>query len=705
MGTQKKMRRREHSFALDRDHNYTVLLRSFLSKLTGAEFLILGYLISLPPGEHPAERQMAIDLAMSARGLKRALADLKSKGVIFQDFAKFGAQKRAIWNIAHPCRWRGSDLPVIDSIDPFAHQPRRLVEAGERINEARSYILNHSESFRLPNILFRVHISWRARFLYAYLCSLPEERHPSISELTASLSLNKRTARRALDVLGESGMIAVEREKLRTFGGGWLRQYFHMTDVYDWKFAVARRIYSAPKRSILRTMGLHTVEPSWQESRKDYEPQHVIARLDTSVGGAFGIHNQQKSAADEMHVLQSGIAFGACSSALQLHTSAFGMHTSADMPPITTLEATSRKGLGPYNNTFKESMEESHAREPAGGDAIGSSHSRQAEKRQLSARIINIADSSAHVWVNSRGRRCDPGLWSETVDEVAAIGGEAAARRFVRYATEVFLARGRRPMAYNSLAMEDLRDGFLRGAPAVELAGIGTDEAGGAAAPKIPREREANSDNAAVPSNSNEKPAPIAFVSSQDEDQGEAGRGADEPRSGAPASVRSQAVLRDLPEDENRMRWLVHEFWPKVRRTWKAEIARLWTIEEPRAALHSFAGQEPAFEPILMAAAGELLKKGILPKAPPLPWETRAEVTSVPTPDLPVPSSMAAESAQSLARARLNEALSLLARDFKMSTRFSMEKGFARLSDEDFLKQLGATFSEDRVQEVLRDIP
>ncbi|MDQ3234526.1 MAG: helix-turn-helix domain-containing protein [Pseudobdellovibrionaceae bacterium] len=728
-----KIHRRDHSFALDRDKNYTVILRLFFILFKGPELLVLGYLLSLAPSEHPGEKTMATDLSMSVKKLQRALKSLKAKGVLFHDFVVVGVRRKAIWHVSHPSRWEGSGVPFKDSTDPRAHVPLVLLKPRRRINEAREFILaNENDSMRLPNILFKVHLNWRAKLLYAWLCSQPEEVNPSISELASSLNFNWRTIRNAVKALDRLGMISIEKDRRDDFGS-WIRLYHHLTDIHFWKFAAAKETYSAPKGSGLRGIRSERTEKRWQECRSAYEPLHSHAVSSTAscdsgvpISSAFEVNRLHFSSAEEVRgcgqTMPNGSAFGGNSSALQGNRTAEERIRTAESSTDTPLNALSSKGSISCNNTIvkntvKESMEEGS--EPADEQCAGSRFEAQ-EKRILSARIINIADSAAHVFVNSRGRKCDPGLWTETVDEVNAIGGESHARKFVRYVAEVFLARGRKPMGYNSMAMEDLRDGFLKGRNPVDVAGI---EAGGAAAPKAAPECEILADtfhsSEMVPRGAQnfetthvKESAPIHAMEPNFDSQ--------VPR---PQPTKAVDQLRDLPSEENRLRWLVHQMWPKLRKTQKTAFREAWTAAPgPESALRAFAARDGDCHLQVLAAAAELLKSGILPKALPMPWEAAGSEAA---PSFVAPTrteestnqraqvsgsgsgqqSIRNEAGPEFSRDRMNAAMSILTHVFKPNTRLSMEKGFARLTDANLWAGLCQTFTEVRLREVLRDIP
>ncbi len=311
--------RRDHIYSLDRGKRYTVLLRRFFAWLNDEEMMVLGYLLSLAKFEQPSQNDMITDLAMSDDLLKRALGSLKAKGVLFHDFLPVGRRRKFLWHIAHPCRWSGSNLPLVESTDPFAHEPRTLSDPIPRKNEARDFILSQPDTFRVPNLLFRIHIGWRTRYVWAWLSQLPDHVNPSISERMMRLRLNYRAIRHSLDTLDDAGMIVIEEHNRRRFGG-WCRLYFHLTDLHDWKFKVAREDYPTPKKQPLRTISRYSVEKGWHDRRDSYEPQYQAAShtaVDSPSGSASYSQRLQFSSAESEQNLHFGFAFSNGTCALQ----------------------------------------------------------------------------------------------------------------------------------------------------------------------------------------------------------------------------------------------------------------------------------------------------------------------------------------------------------------------------------------------------
>lgn len=726
MNSSRRVHRRDHIYSLDRGKRYTVLLRRLFTWLNDEEMMVLGYLLSLAKLEHPSQNDMITDLAMSDDLLKRALASLKAKGVLFHDLVPVGSRRKSLWHIAHPCRWSGSDIPLVESIDPFAHQPRTLSEPVARINEARDFILSQSDTFRVPNLLFRIHIGWRTRYVWAWLSQLPDHVNPSISELMLRLRLNYRTIRHSLDTLDDAGMIIIEEHHRRRFGG-WSRLYFHLTDLNDWKFKAARDDYPAPEKRSIREVGRYSVEGGWHDRRDSYELQSQTTQCqkackteDSSQGSAFYSQRSHFRSAEFGQDLHFGYAFSDGNSALQPEMTSFEHCMIANMPSITPSKPLADKTSNFYNKAFiikaiEESREEGIARACEHSDTRVRMGGEPGKRPVSLSRIISIADSVTHVFVRNRNRKCDPTLWTDTVFDVYNAAGELGARKFARFVAEVFMARGRRPIAFNSLAVEDLANAFLSGKSAAELA---ESEAWAVA------RQEAFLDAARLPHSSDSSGMP---ASAADDLKGGDAEGSGPSVEAAPdyevQACRQGAKpkadrLRDLPSDENRQRWLIIRMWPTLIKSQKAALQALWSnFGGPEPAIRAFAARDEDSHLKVISFAAELLNAGNLAEAPPMPWDVvpsaqamKPNVRDVPKLDsgAPVPDSVEANplaSTLELPRAGLELAIPTLIREYKPATRLSMEKGFSRLGDGDLWRSLCGTFTEKHVREVLDAIP
>jgi DNA-binding transcriptional ArsR family regulator len=726
MNSSRRVHRRDHIYSLDRGKRYTVLLRRLFTWLNDEEMMVLGYLLSLAKLEHPSQNDMITDLAMSDDLLKRALASLKAKGVVFHDLVPVGSRRKSLWHIAHPCRWSGSDIPLVESIDPFAHQPRTFSEPVARINEARDFILSQSDTFRVPNLLFRIHIGWRTRYVWAWLSQLPDHVNPSISELMLRLRLNYRTIRHSLDTLDDAGMIIIEEHHRRKFGG-WSRLYFHLTDLNDWKFKAARDDYPAPEKRSIREVGRYSVEGGWHDRRDSYELQSQSTQYqkaceieDSSQGSAFYSQRSYFRSAESGQDLHFGYAFSDGTSALQPEMTSFEHCMIAKMPSIMPSKPLADNPSSSYNKAYiikaiEESREEGIARACEPLDARVRIVSEPGKMPVPLSRIISIADSVTHVFVNNRNRKCDPALWTDTVIDVYKATGEPGARKFARFVAEVFMARGRRPIAFNSLAVEDLATAFLSGKSAAELAGSGTWAVAMQEAVLDAARLSHSSDSSGMPaSGAHDLKAPdaegsVSFVEAAPDSE------AHDCRPGAkPKADR----LRDLPSDENRQRWLVIRIWPTLIKSQKAALQALWSNSAgPEHAIRAFAARDEDSHMKVISTAAELLKAGILAEAPPMPWDVvpsaramKPNVRDVPKQDSgasvlgPVRANPPASKLEP-PRTRLELAITTLIREYKPATRLSMEKGFSRLGHGDLWRALCGTFTEERVREVLDAIP
>jgi DNA-binding transcriptional regulator YhcF (GntR family) len=583
--------------------------------------MVLGYLLSLANREHPSIHDMTTDLAMSSEVLKRTLRSLKSKGVLFHDNLSVGDRQKPLWHVSHPCRWSFSNVPFADSVDPFAHAPRTFSEHVPRINEARKFILAQSDTIRVPNLLFRVRIGWRPRFVWAWLSQLPHDVNPTISGLSKNLQLNWRTIRQALDTLDEVGMIAIEEHQRRKFGRA-VCLYFHLTDVHEWKFRAARDLYPAPKRRPPHGITRYSDEAGRQERKDSFKPmlqsfpiEEPSDDVTPSNGSAFESRNLYFSSAESEAALHSNSVFSAGMTAFQPWLTVFQPCMTAKTPSDTPLKPLLDNGSSSYNKAFiikpiKESMEEEDARglpstERGDLDLEGG--------RLPKARIISIADSVSHVFVSSRNRKCDPGLWTDAVADIFKTGGESAARQFARYVADVYATRGNRPIAYNSLAIEDLSAAFRSGRSPLE---VGAQEAA------------SQGESLTHALHSSEK-APVGLDKVESAvDTGKASltqSRANSERESPGCSEKENDRLRDLPSDVTRQRWLIHRIWPKLTKSQKSLLQDIWArFPVQDAAIRAFAAQDEDCCLKVTSVSAQILKDALLGEAPLLPWETQA---------------------------------------------------------------------------------
>jgi hypothetical protein len=277
------------------------------------------------------------------------------------------------------------------------------------------------------------------------------------------------------------------------------------------------------------------------------------------------------------------------------------------------------------------------------------------------------------------------------------------------------MARGRRQIAFNSLAVEDLANAFLSGKSAAELAGSGTWAVAMQETVVDPARLSHSSDSSGMPaSGAHDLKAPdaegsVSFVEAAPDSE------AHDCRPGAkPKTDR----LRDLPSDENRQRWLIIRMWPTLIKSQKAALQALWSNSAgPEPAIRAFAARDEDSHTKVISTAAELLKAGILAEAPPMPWDVvpsaramKPNVRDVPKQNTgaPVPGPVGANPPASKLeppRTRLELAIPTLIREYKPATRLSMEKGFSRLGDGDLWRALCGAFTEERVREVLDAIP
>jgi hypothetical protein len=704
----RRIHRRDYIYSLERGKRYTVLLRRLFSWLDSEEVMVLGYLLSLANREHPSIHDMTTDLAMSSDVLKRTLRNLKSKGVLFHDKLSVGDRQKSLWHISHPCRWSFSNVPLADSVDPFLHEPRMFSSHVPRINEARDFILAQSDTFRVPNLLFRVRIGWRARFVWAWLSQLPHDVNPTISGLSKSLNLNWRTIRQCLDALDEVGMIVIEEHKQRKFGRA-VNLYFHLTDLSDWKFKVAQDLYPAPKRRPSRGITRYTVEAGRQERWDSFKPTLQSFPIDEpsdavtpSNSSAFESRKLYFRSAESEGALHSNSVFSVGMTVFQPWLTAFQPCMTAKTSSDTPLKPLVDNGSSSYNKAFiikpiKESMEEEDARdlhstERGDLDLEGS--------RLPKARIISIADSVSHVFVSSRNRKCDPGLWTDAVAGIFKSGGESAARQFARYVADVYAARGNRAIAYNSLAIEDLSAAFLSGRSPSEIAA---------------QETASQSESLLHAPHSREKPLVGLDKLESAIDLGQtslAQTGANSERESPGSSEKESDRLRDVPLDPIRQRWLIHRIWPKLTKSQKSLLQDAWARFPVQSnAIRAFAAQDEDCCFKVISVSFEILQDELLGEIPLLPWETQAlgcdSVPNVPSEgrckggDRHVEDVQKSDCVSEVARSRLEAAIPILCRALKPATRLSMEKGYSRLNDGDLWRSLCATFSEKRVRGVL----
>jgi DNA-binding transcriptional regulator YhcF (GntR family) len=711
IGTPRRVHRRDYVYSLERGKRYTVLLRRLFSWLDSEEVMVLGYILSLANREHPSIQDMTTDLAMSSEVLKRALRSLKSKGVLFHDNLSVGDRQKPLWHISHPCRWSFSNVPFADSVDPSTHEPRTFSEHVPRINEAREFILAQSDTIRVPNLLFRVQIGWRPRFVWVWLSQLPHDVNPTISGLSKSLNLNWRTIRQALDTLDEVGMIAIEEHQRRKFGRA-VCLYFHLTDVHNWKFKVAQDLYPAPKSRPSRGITRYSDEAGRQERWDYFKPMLQSFQVEDASEGvspsnssAFESRKLYFRSAESEGVLHSDSVFSVGMTVFQPWLTAFQPCMTAKTPSDTPLKPLVDNGSSSYNKAFiikpiKESMEE---------DARGLPSTERGDLdleggRLPKARIISIADSVSHVFVSSRNRKCDPGLWTDAVAGIFKTGGESAARQFARYVADVYAARGNRPIAYNSLAIEDLSAAFLSGRSPSEIAAQET-------------ARQTESLTHAL--HSREKaPGGLDKVESV-VDLGKATSTqtrANSERESPGCSEKENDRLRDVPSDPIGQRWLIHRIWPKLTKSQKSLLQDIWArFPVQDAAIRAFAAQDEDCCLKVISVSAQILQDAFLGEAPLLPWQAQASGCDS-APNFPLEASrkgvdrhvedeQRSEFVSEVARSRLEAAIPILCRALKPATRLSMEKGYSRLSDGDLWRSLCGTFTEKRVRGVLSIIP
>jgi hypothetical protein len=517
-------------------------------------------------------------------------------------------------------------------------------------------------------------------------------------------------------------MIIIEEHHRRRFGG-WSRLYFHLTDLNDWKFKAAREDYPAPEKRSIREVGRYSAERGWHDRCDSYELQSQSAQYqkaceneDSSQGSAFYSQKSHFRSAEFGQDLHFGYAFSDGTSALQPEMTSFEHCMIAKMPSITLSKPLPDKLSSSYNKAFiikaiEESREEEIARASEALDVRVKMAKVHEEKPVPLSRIISIADSVTHVFVSNRNRKCDPALWIDTVTDVYKATGEPGARKFARFVAEVFMARGRRLIAFNSLAVEDLANAFLSGKSAAELAASGSWAVAMQEEFLNPARLPHSSDSSGMPASAADVLKASGTESSVSSVEAAHDSEAQDCRQGAkPKADR----LRDLPSDENRQRWLIIRMWPTLIKSQKAALQALWSNSAgPEPSIRAFAARDEDSHLKVISTAAELLKAGILAEAPPMPWDVvpsarafKPNLSDVTKQDsgATVPDPVGAKppaSTLQLPRARLELAIPTLIREFKPATRLSMEKGFLRLGDGDLWRSLCGTFTEERVREVL----
>lgn len=659
---------REHSAAMN--DCYTILPKNVFELFGDAkQALVFSYLLSCPPRYHPSERQMATEMGMGVDKLKEALESLLERGVVFRDWIPCSNSHKPIWHLSHPCQW----LPGIawsDSIDPFQYQSSVLTGTIVRINQARGYFLNCRNTYRIPNLLFKIGVRWRAKVLYLILCSLPDTEHPSVAYLSNLTDFAWQTVRDHVDALHDANMIRVEELENRVFGG-WHKLNYHLTHCYFWACAAAKKLYSPPTQSRLTSLPLHAVDQSWQIEREVY---------------SIDAQTASSSYEDWVRTTEN-----------QVRMTENQVRMTKESPEETPLEALARKGSGPCKKNMKE-------------EAV------TGESRRSSSRAISIAKSAEHVWTKNRDAKYDWRLWADTIAEFIDATDEREARNFCLWLDRVYKARGCKTMAYKSLAMDDLRIAFMDGI----LPRVFVDPNPPAAAgnPALECEKMAHTSH----SRAN---CPLTVVSSeQAHDRVEPDSLNSAEVFAAPASElepvdmpvpSDKDPLADLPTDPIRQRWIVHRMWPKLGKILKTKLQNLW-LSSPDQALRLFGDKEMV---LVTTAAADLLTVGILRDSdvPPLPWENQPNpVVALGNPHVVLLAEIAkrqemmaagkgAESNAQLTRNRLDHAFMLLAKDLKFNERFRTRQRLDAMNDKEFHLHLVATYGPERTQEVLDGIP
>jgi hypothetical protein len=707
---------------LQRDGNFWVTSWKMVAALGQRELLVLGYLGSADPADHPSCAELGTNLGIQGKRTQKILDDLLARRILFRDFAAYGRRDKSLWHLSHPGWWQGCEGFAQDTstTNPSSYQSLAFIRDRDRkrINDLRSFILAQNDTVRVPNLLFKMPVSWRAKYLYIQLLFLGDSSHPTFTELADSFHWGWRTVKAAMLELDKAGMIVIQTTDERRFTR-WKRHYIHLTDCHDWSHVEAKVQFSAPRNSRARSLNRTPTEPRWREIRKRNAllAPTEIERDNYTV--SFQYDGEQYSA-------PFFCANGNYETANRNYRAAFGNCEAAELSLITPVQAPARKGSGTYKKAYKESQQEC-IRVRARADDVEISL----------ARAISIADGAKGVW-HWDSYKCDKALWTEEVLEFATVFGQADARRLVDYVNAVFEARNFRPIPYNVTSIRKVVAGFLEEVPA---AAFGQD-GGAALAAKPALECEV----LAHPSYSSATAFTIAADGTLPLPSTEVGSAEPGPISAAseaqPESVDLPVApdrdpLANLPADEDRLRWLAGKLLPKLGKSQKADLRDLWQKHGPRGGVRRFAGRSDGNRLAVMEVSEELTKVGILRSAdvPRLPWEAslgaEAELRPAamnPPSALESPSTRGTDSHSTLlsdfrecqermlagqkpaenapiTRARLNNAFAVLARDMKFGVRTRMHLELGRLSDSDLWRRLAETFTEPRLREVLRDIP
>jgi hypothetical protein len=662
---------REHSAAMN--DCYTILPNNIFDLFDDAkQALIFSYLLSCPPRYHPSERQMATELGMGVDKLKEGLDGLLDRGVVFRDWLACNNSHKSVWHLSHPCQWMAG-VAWSDSIDPHQYQSSILTGTIVRINQAKGYFLSRQNTYRIPNLLFKIGVRWRAKVLYLLLCSLPDTEHPSVAYLSQRTDFAWQTVRDHVDALHDANMIRVEELENRVFGG-WHKLNYHLTHCYFWACAAAKKLYSPPKQSRLTSLPLLAADPSWQIERQVY---------------SIDAESASSSYKDWVRTTEN-----------QVRMTENQVRTTKESPEDAQLEALARKGSGPCKKNMKE-------------EAVTGEH------RRSSSRAISIAKSAEHVWTKNRDAKYDWRLWADTIAELIEATDEREARNFCLWLDRVYKARGCKTMAYKSLAMDDLRIAFMDGILPRVFVDPDRNPPAAAGNPALECEKMAHTshsrENCHLTVVSSEQPDGRSGVESLSSDEVSAAPAHELESLDVVPVPSDKDPLADLPTDEIRQRWIVHRMWPKMGKILKSKLQSLWS-STPDQALRLFGAKEMA---LVTAAAADLLNVGILRDAdvPPLPWENQSTLV-IPSanPHVVLLAEIAkrqemmaagkiAESDAPLTRARLDHAFMLLAKDLKFNDRFRMRQRLDAMSDKNFHLHLVATYGVERTQEVLDGIP
>jgi hypothetical protein len=685
------------------------------------ELLVLGYLGSADPADHPSRAELGTNLGIQGKRTQKILDDLHARRILFRDFVAYGRRDKSLWHLSHPGWWQGCSgfTPDASTTDPASYQSLQFMRDRDRkrINQLRSFILAQDDTVRVPNLLFRMPVSWRAKYLYIRLLFLGENIQPTVDELAALVGWDWRTVRSAMNELSDHQMIAIQTADTRVFTG-WKRHYLHLTDCYDWRHDQAKMQFSAPKVSRVRSLDLSPSEPRWRAIKKQMFTPH---RADAgSYTVSFQFDGQHYSAPFFCDNGNYETAFGNCEAAK-------GNCEAAELSLMNPVQAPARKGSGTYKKAYQDSPQEC-IRVRACVDDSNAGISK--------ARAISIAEGARDVWV-WESFKCDRALWTDEVQTFANTYGEADARRLVAYANEVLLARGRRRLAYNVTSIGMLIAGFLDQIPASEF---GKDRAAYAANPALECEVLAHTSHSSatafITAADGTLPLPSTGMESAEPGPVSAAMEA-QPESVDLPVAPDRDPLANLPADEDRLRWVVGRMLPKLGKSQKADLRDLWQKHGPRGAVLRFAGKSDENCLAVMGASNELSKVGILRSAdiPRLPWENpkpaEGDSQTMATDCAPAQENSAASSTDShstllsdfracqerrlagekasegtpITRARLNNAFAVLARDMKFSARTRMLMELGKLNDADLWSRLAETFTEPMLLEVLRDIP